>query len=374
MIGLNTGHLVYNYGTKLQAYAMQTLLSQSGERVEIIQWHNKNFGVLNSVSDNVKMLKRIKSKYDRKYWRDVYARYETLNEFNKKFNIHKFYGTLDDMQRNTAIYDLVFCGSDQAWLPGNIDHHWYTLEICADSVFKAAYAPSFGIESIPFEYKNKYQSFLSKLDAISVREVSGQKIVKEMIGKSVPVVLDPTLLLSRDDWNELKKEHSFDTICKDGYVFCYFLGNNKQHRDAVKELAEKTSRKIVNLAHFSGYCEADVDFADIDLYKVSPQDFIYLIDNADYVCTDSFHCTAFSIQYHKNFTVFHRFKSTDLESTNTRLYSLLGQLGLQGRIASDGQPAIFDDINFDVVDEALMVLRQTSSEFLNNALSRKGNV
>ena len=142
---------------------------------------------------------------------------------------------------------------------------------------------------------------------MSVREISGQKIIKKILEKDVPVVLDPTLLLERNYWDRLLKEA---TVCipKQPYCFCYFLGNNKKHRESVKHLSQHKDYKIVNLQHFSGFCEADVDFADENLYAVSPQDFIALIANADYVCTDSFHCTAFSIQYEKNFTVFHRFE------------------------------------------------------------------
>ncbi len=71
----------------------------------------------------------------------------------------------------------------------NVERHWYTLEFGNNDIFKAAYAPSFGIESIESKYEQQYKHFLSQLDAISVREVSGQKIIKQLLGKEVPVVL-----------------------------------------------------------------------------------------------------------------------------------------------------------------------------------------
>ena len=120
MIGLDTGHLVYNYGTKLQAYAMQKLLSQKGEKVEIIQWHQKDFKVLNGITDSIKKLKKIKNNYGFKYWKSINERYKVLDEFNDKYNIHKFYGTFEQMKDFTQIYDKIFCGSDQAWLPVNV--------------------------------------------------------------------------------------------------------------------------------------------------------------------------------------------------------------------------------------------------------------
>ncbi len=374
MIGLDTGHLVYNYGTKLQAYAMQTLLSRTGENVEIIQWHQKDFKILNGLADFARSARKIHANYSWKYWKLIFSRYKALDQFNKKFNIHKFYGTFEDMQINARIYDSVFCGSDQAWLPGNVENHWYTLEYFPDDTFKAAYAPSFGIEHIEDNIKDQYRYFLTRFNAISVRELSGQKIIQDLTGKRVPVVLDPTLLLVKSDWDKLKKEHTVKLPFHGEYIFCYFLGTNQQHRDSVKKLSQIMGKKIVNLAHFSGYCQADTSFADLDLYKVTPQDFIYLIENAAYVCTDSFHCTAFSIQYHKNFTVYQRFKRQDAASTNTRLYSLLSQLKLQDRIVLNDQNVNFKDVDYTLTDEILQILREDSEKYLMCALRKESNV
>lgn len=185
--------------------------------------------------------------------------------------------------------------------------------------------------------------------------------------QTIGLVLDPTLLLERNYWDRLLKEA---TVCipKQPYCFCYFLGNNKKHRESVKHLSQHKDYKIVNLQHFSGFCEADVDFADENLYAVSPQDFIALIANADYVCTDSFHCTAFSIQYEKNFTVFHRFEKKDKNSTNTRLYSLLEQLNLGTRIIDDGQDIIPNAVDYSICNNLLEKQRVISSEYLQEAL------
>lgn len=285
MIGLDTGHLVYNYGTKLQAYAMQTLLEQNGERCEIIQWHKRNFGIFNRVVDQYKVLKKIYIGFGKrmKYWPKVMERYKKFDDFNSKFHIHKYYGDLDEMKECVSKYSHVFCGSDQAWLPSNVEKHWYTLEFCNSNQVRAAYAPSFGVDRIEDSKLNAYKQFLSLFDYLSVREISGQKIIKKILEKDVPVVLDPTLLLERNYWDRLLKEA---TVCipKQPYCFCYFLGNNKKHRESVKHLSQHKDYKIVNLQHFSGFCEADVDFADENLYAVSPQDFIALIANADYVC------------------------------------------------------------------------------------------
>ena len=375
MIGLDTGHLVYNYGTKLQAYAMQTLLEQNGEKCEIIQWHTKDFKFLNPLVDEIKRIKKIYTGYrfNIKYWYRVYRRYRAFDRFNKKFHIKKYYGTFQQMKKNTNIYDKVFCGSDQAWLPGNVEKKWYTLEFCNDDIFKAAYAPSFGIDYIDEAYRERYKAFLSRLNFISVREISGKKLIMDLIGKEVPVVLDPTLLLRRNTWDELKADSKI-VIPKENYIFCYLLGTNKQHREEIIKLKERYGCKIVNLQHFSGYCPADDGFGDINLYDVAPQDFIALIENAKYVCTDSFHCTAFSIHYHKEFVVFHRFKKSDNGSTNTRLYSLLSQLGLEKCIVEDGTNVEIQSVDYECVDNKLEKLRQISAQAMQMALEGKRNV
>lgn len=375
MIGLDTGHLVYNYGTKLQAYAMQKLLEQNGDKCEIIQWHIRDFKILNPIVNYYKMIKKIYKGYGWKigYWLKAMKRYHVLDNFNKKYHIKKYYGSFDMMKGMVSEYTHVFCGSDQAWLPDNVKHHWYTLEFCGKQQVKAAYAPSFGIDRIEDKYIDKYKSFLSNIDFISVRELSGKKIICNLIGKDVPVVLDPTLLLEKKDWDILMKEAKID-IAESPYVFCYFLGKNQKHRESVLKFSRKNGLKIVNMQHFSGYCKADEQFGDYNVYGASPQDFISLIANAKYVCTDSFHCTAFSIQYKKNFTVFHRFKQSDRGSTNTRLDSLLGQLGLKIRIVSDGQEVVEDIIDYNECDKKLIELRKISSSYLQEALSARKEI
>lgn len=370
MIGLDTGHLVYNYGTKLQAYAMQTLLERSGDECEIIQWHTRNFGALNNIVEFFKIVKKMYSGYGLRinYWLKVYKRYRCFEQFNQNFHIKKYYGTLEDMQNYVKGYSHVFCGSDQAWLPENVEKHWYTLEYCNKKQIRAAYAPSFGVEKIEDKYKDSYRTFLLKFDYLSVREISGQNIIEELIQKNVPVVLDPTLLLTRKDWDVLLQESNVKILDKE-YCFCYFLGTNQSHREAVLQLKKQQGLEIVNLQHFSGYCEADKKFADINLYSVTPQDFIALIANAKYVCTDSFHCTAFSIQYRKPFTVFQRFSDKDKYSTNTRLYSLLNQLELSFRIYENDNNINQETIDYDACEEILNNLRKLSNIYLQEALS-----
>ena len=375
MIGLDTGHLVYNYGTKLQAYAMQCILEKNGEHCEIIQWHKKGIkqldGFMNILKRYIKIYKLYGTKF--KYWPKVYSRYRELDNFNKKYHIQKYYGDFEKIKKYISKYDKVFCGSDQAWLPANVNQHWYTLEFCNDKIFKAAYAPSFGIDHIENEMKEKYINFLSRFDAISVREISGQKIIKDILQKDVPVVLDPTLIVEKKIWDDLKDEHTVK-LPKERYIFCYLLGSTVEHREYIKKIAQKKNLKIVNLQYFFKYNDSDENFGDINLYKVSPQDFIYLIANSEYVITDSFHCTVFSIHYKKEFKVLKRFCSKDKMSTNTRIYSLLSQLGLENQIVEKYENINLDNIDYKNVYKKLETLKEESYKYLNSTLEGNKNV
>lgn len=155
-----------------------------------------------------------------------------------------------------------------------------------------AYSTSFGQSALPNDSAKKATVFLKKIRHIGVREESGQKLVKELAGRSVPVVCDPTLLFTGDEWMSIQKE---EAKINEPYILCYFLGNNPPHREFAKRLKEKTGCKIVALTHLDEYVKSDEGYADYTPYDVDPADFLNLIRNAQFVCTDSFHCSLFIV-------------------------------------------------------------------------------
>lgn len=140
--------------------------------------------------------------------------------------------------------------------------------------------------------------FLKKIKHIGVREESGQKLVKEIANRDVPVVCDPTLLFTGDEWMAIQQK---EPIIKGKYILCYFLGNNPPHREFAKRLKEVTGCKIIALTHLDEFVKSDEGYADETPYDIDPADFLNLIRNAEYVCTDSFHCSVFSILYKRQF-------------------------------------------------------------------------
>lgn len=388
MIGLATGHRVNNYGTKLQAYAMQEIMRQRGLDYEIIQF-NEIKGNVFSVKNCVKRLYHLffdRTAYARKkiqkqqadlviggscnidIKKNICRRFEAISSFDKNFKIRKLYINRVLLNKYSRKYSAVFCGSDQAWLPANIEYDFYTLNFVANGVKRIAYAPSFGVDSIPYDLQEKYKFFLSKMDAISVREKTGVEIVRKLINKDVPLVLDPTLLVGRKVWDGLIDES--DIKNKEKYIFVYLLGVSQCHRVFCEKVSQKLGLPLVSLPHFITYNEADEFMSGEKLYDVDPCKFIGLIKNAAYVITDSFHCSIFALQYHVPFSTLQRFKNASKDSTNSRIYSLLEQFGVVSRLVGDiNDTQEFDridmSIDFDSFEKQLKLLQVKSNNYLD---------
>ena len=166
----------------------------------------------------------------------------------------------------------------------------------------------------------------------------------------------------------LKGEERF---IKEKYIFCYFLGNNPPHRAFANRFKEKTGYKLVALQHLDELVLSDIPFADIKPFNVGPAEFVNLIANAEYVLTDSFHGTIFSLLFKKQFFTFSRFESADKASTNSRIVSLLDIVGVKGRYIKASESV--DDclrrkIDFDYAHQRIKEIQEYSRNFLSNSL------
>ncbi len=234
-----------------------------------------------------------------------------------------------------------------------------------NQINKVSYATSFGVSSIPWYQKKRTKEYLKRINHLSVREIKGAQIVKEVSGLEAKVVVDPTLLLDSAEW---EKVISRKEIIPEKYIFCYFLGENNEHRAIAEELKKKTGLAIVTTPHLDSFVEKDLSFGDYRLFDVGPDDFVNLIRNAQYVLTDSFHGTVFSILHHKQFVTLNRF-SEGGQSRNSRIDSLCQLLGLgERRYQGDISVQMGRSIDYDYVDKRLMELREESKGFLQNSL------
>lgn len=382
-IGLVSCYFKYNYGSQLQAYATKKILDDMGIENEIINVDNNidfkkgkkkyymsqifNFTFIKSKLGMIKL--KFDKKLNKELGKNIAIRTEKYKEFiSNNYNLTEPFNTYEELNKNAIKYDAILVGSDQLWLPVNVVADYYTLNWVPDNIKKISYSTSFGVSTVPEKYKAIYEKFLNRIDFLSTREVAGQKIIKDLINKDAELVCDPTLLFNKDEWMCIQKE---EPIIKDKYILCYFLGNSIEYRKFAERLKEKTGFKIVSLNHADEYVKYSDIFADETPYDVGPGEFLNLIRNAEYVCTDSFHGTVFSLINNKKFYVFRRYNKKSKVSTNSRLESLLGIVNLKERLL-DGNENIEDvlkmNIDYKVVDEKIEDFRNKSKEFLKNAL------
>lgn len=280
-------------------------------------------------------------------------------------NLSKAYcGWENLVKESKENYDMFLCGSDQLWLPNNLGSHFYTLEFAPNNKPKIAYATSFGVSQIPDGQKKATAKYLNRFQNLSTREIAGQKIIKELTGKTAQVVCDPTLLFDAEGWEKMLPEKK---VVEEPYVFCYFLGTNEEHRKIANEFKNKTGLKLVACPFLDNYVECDLNFGDIQLFDIDAADFVNLIRHAEYILTDSFHGSVFSILNHKKFMTFNRFNA-GANSRNSRIDSLCTLLGLSERRYSGDVMNVEKDIHYNAVEEKLEKLRADSIKYLETAL------
>lgn len=389
-IALITCYFQPNYGSQLQAYATQLLFDKldvpneticiDGLKKEIIKAKYRYFLSKiwnpNTIKDKYATFKKVlalKTK-DRTFKVEMAERMKMFDDFSRTmFHISKVYNSKDELKKNAHKYSAFVVGSDQLWLPSNIEADYYTLNFVPDDVPKIAFATSFGISHLPKRQARKAEYFLKRLDFCSVREQSGQQLVKELTGRDVPIVCDPTMLFTSEDWAMIADRRRF---IDEPYLFCYFLGNNPKQREFVKRFKKVTGYKIVQLQHCDEYIKSDIGFPDIAPYNVGPKEFIRLIRDAEYVFTDSFHCSVFSILHSKNFFTFRRYNNdNNTTSTNGRLYSLLSLVGLEKRLLYGNENVDLCMnmlIDYASIENKLAEFRRTAIHFIENALTKSG--
>lgn len=371
-----------NYGTSLQGFATLYKMSQMGADCEIIRYNKKRSiseliatlpGLIRSGAIQ-KFFYRLHKKWDlfahREYRETRLIRTEAVNKFKKKYfdSISCYYTGFQNLQKGSLSYSAVMVGSDQVWGPLSLYSRFYNLLFVYESIPTFSYASSFGVSSIFHWQKEGVKEYLVRMDKIGVREDRGKEIVKELTDKDAKVVLDPTLLLTKDEW----ESHLDNNRCvvNEPYILCYVLGEREDIREDIKQISKSLNVKIVNLPHIDNYHKMDDGLGDIDLYDVDPFDFVRLVRDAEYVVTDSFHGTVFSLLMHKKFLTYYRQDPKKKGSTHSRIDSLLNNFGLRERIASNNScEQLVADINYEFVDNKLQEMRDDSLRFMEQCLS-----
>ncbi|MGH4038738.1 MAG: polysaccharide pyruvyl transferase family protein [Sphaerochaeta sp.] len=378
-VGLCIVYKNWNYGSILQSYATLLELKKLNIDYEIIRYERKkDFSFYVSSLPRLLLpdmryskIRALKRKVGKRIHKDFAkkdaVRAKVFSDFTKR-NFDKFSEVVrdyDSLCKYACNFSSVIVGSDQLWLPSGLDTNFFNLMFVPDKVNKIAYAASFGVSEVPESQKDKTINYLNRIESISVREHSGKELIRKLTGREVPVIVDPTLVINKELWDEsIPNERKV----KEDYIFCYFLGNNPEQREEARKLSKKTGLKIVTLRHMDEYIPSDEKFGDIAPYDVGPAEFVNLIRNASYVCTDSFHGSVFSIINHKQFISFNRYGNNSKNSRNSRLDSLFGQLGIERRFNGDIVRDIMAPIDYESVDEKLKELRAFAEDYLVKAL------
>lgn len=352
-VGIITMHRSDNYGAVLQCYALVKALERIGVSVEVINYIPKRF------KPSVQFFYVHPRRYNNRIMKyaiiaaslpiRILIHYRYSSFLKKYIPISKdVFFSEKDLEDKLPRYDVYMSGSDQVWNPdfeGHIDPAFF-LKFAPDAARKVAYASSFGKSRLTAEEKDEVKNLLCRYDYISVREITGIDILNDL-GINAECLLDPTFLLTGDEWRAFSNKK----LIKEKYVLVYQLNPNPQLLEIAKRIASKHGLKVVKF----GRDVLKAVGVDINLSFQQPEYFVSMIAYADYVVTDSFHGTAFSINLHKKFTVIMPPKYSD------RLTSILSKLGLENRVNEvfyDNEP------NYSVVDEILKKERQKSYNYL----------
>lgn len=381
-IGLVTCYFHHNYGSMLQAYATEMIMQQMGLPFQTIackapinyMQENKILYIIKKllIADWRMRLGKMKIERAKKenpmFAKNWEVRNKAFDLFAETFfHVSPYCKNREELTKMADNYSAFLVGSDQLWRTDSVEHGYYTLEWVPDHIRKIAYSTSIGVKEVPWFQVEKNKRFMNRFDHIALREQSACDLVYKLTGRKVPVVLDPTLLFTGEQWMEIQQQ---EPLTEGKYIFCYLLGDNPSQREFIKRVKEKTRYKIVALQQLDDYIPSDEGFADEAPY-VGPREFLNYIRNAEYVFTDSFHCSVFSILYKKNFFTFSRFAEGAKQSTNTRIDNLLHITGLEDRRMTKDKTVdgvINYNGSFDGVDARLNAYRKSSMEYLHNAL------
>lgn len=366
-----------NYGGLLQAFALQQLIEKQEMECQIISnsflyrktkatLFKSRIRALFSAAKAPVSYMRKRSEYH-KYQGQNMQKLSRFEEFRKTYlHIHETgFATYDEYLLSPPEFDVYICGSDQIWNPNLYsDNGFYFADFAPKSAPRISYASSIGLSQVDKKQANFLRPLLNSLDVISTREAKGAEIIKDVTGKEARVVLDPTLLLSQDDWSKVASGNLID----EPYVFCYLFGERDYYCQIKSEIEELTGLKFVCIP----FVPRELSSEDEKIFDAGPAEFISLIKNAALVLTDSFHATAFSVIFKTPFVSLCRFSKSDKKSMNDRLVTILNTLGLDNRLVDEGDGIDRDslfDVDFDSAHIKLNEKRTSDTEFLIDALN-----
>lgn len=334
-IGIVTPYKGYNFGTSLQAYAVKEFISSLGYEAYVIGKKSningrdisfkKIFFIFIRSIIRPKVFKKTFFSYKNNITKDLSnISKNKFIEFQKELGIH--YHSLFELKKMGKAREFIFfiCGSDQIWNTTNLylDPLYY-LQF-APNEKKIAFAPSFGKSYIPKYNFNPIKKRISCFRQLSVREESGVNLIAKMTNRKADCILDPTLLLSKTEWQKFMK-NKYESNSK--YILLYFLDEPNEYVMNLLKKLENNNFEFIIL----NYTYKQLEKLSVKKIDVGPKEFLEYINNAEFILTDSFHGTVFSINFNKNFYVFNRNYGA-AENQSTRIVSILNKCNLKSRL------------------------------------------
>lgn len=370
-----------NYGSQLQCFATTWELKRRGIDHEIIRYEKQYTPemirlLLPRLLNPVWISERVFLRYPKKaalllcpsFRRKNNRRNQRIAAFSRQqfTDLSPVFKGIDALHEGSARYDAVLVGSDQLWSPSGIETGFYNLMFVQKGIPRISYAASIGVSQVNEKLHEAYQTFLSQMTHISMREKRGQALVKELSGRDAAWVVDPVLLLDAAQWQQ---EIPDQELSRTPYVFAYFLGRSRVYRRQVTAFARQRGLRIVTLHHMDTVNLSELGFGDEVLYDVGPEEFVNLIRHAEYVFTDSYHGALFSIIHRRQFLVFDRYVAGSAGSKNSRIESLCESFCIHTRRYSGDIHAVDQPLDYDAVHARIAEHRQRSLQYLDDALA-----
>lgn len=365
-IGIITMHRINNYGSVLQAFALQYIIEKMGFDVQLIDYNYPNIfqytrGVALPKNDwKAKVIKSMS-------WLHPYNRYDyKFQDFrNRYFKLSPYYKDFDVIHQKAISYDLYITGSDQVWNPKfTKGDTTFLLDFAEKNANKISYASSFSCTQLGKEYEATYSELLAQYQAISVREWGGVELVKRLTGQQAVITVDPTLLLDDNAWKTVVSKRC---LYSKNYILLYVLSYSFNPVPYIYDLALYLSRKLNLQIVVLGKHPYLSKYKNVEsILDAGPLEFLQLIENAVCVVTSSFHGTAFSVNYKKPVYAVVNDKNDD-----DRISSFLSDLSLDESIIPMGMA--LDTIPLDMHSESswsiLNQKREYSLSYLENAIN-----
>ena len=364
-----------NYGGLLQAFALPFVIQKHiGIPAEQIRYSQQSTGTDLCTSKSKKSLSIYQlginffsalTSNKRSIRKESFL--EFMNDIPHSRNIYSH----ETIQQCNSNYEIFICGGDQIWNGEMVGEHLdvYTLQFVNQGQKKIAYSPSVAISHMSKQVEDCLGKGLLGIDRISVREKRSLDILKRLSDKKIEVVVDPVLLLNKSEW----LEQSRPTKINDKYILCYLLGDSITQRKAVEKISKRLKLRILTFPHIlvNNVRKCDLFFGDIKDYTSGPRQFLDLINNAEFVITDSFHACVFSMIFETPFIVFERNKPSEKGNMNSRIYDFLEEYHLENQLVNVEKAmnlSRIPEVDYSFAHEHWFHRRNDSIEYLTRAL------